>query len=312
MKRLRRFQQRRTAAEGGFTIAEVLVYLMIASVVIASIYQLLIGQNRLYTKQRELTDVRGTLRAGAALLAWELRGVAASQGDLYSMATNSLVLRSIQGTGIICAEHNNLQRYGIWFRSGEFFSTADDSALVFAAGGASPSDDQWKVLKVSNVWDPVGGGVTYCAWGDTVIGQGKGKGSASGGGDCKAGNGCAMRPTQLVVELTGDVDDVYFGAPIRAFRRVEYGLFQEDGRWWLGRKIGAAAYEKLTGPLSSPTDSGLVFTYYDQAGNVTADSTQVAQIEIIVRGESFGKVRKSLTDVSVQVDTLTTWVSLRG
>ncbi len=312
MKRLRRFQQRRTADEGGFTIAELLVYLMIASVVVASIFQLLIGQNRLYTKQRELTDVRSNLRAAAALLSWELRQASPGEGDLYNIDWNKFKVRSIQGKGIICGEHSNLQRYGIWFRSGEFFSTADDSALVFAAGGLSPDDDEWKVLKVTNVWDPVGGGVNYCAWGDTVLGKGKGKGSASGVGDCKSGRGCAMRPTQLVLGLGGDVDNVYFGAPIRTFRPVEYGLFEEDGRWWLGRKVGAAAYEKLTGPLRSATDSGLVFTYYDEAGVVTADSTKVALIQIIIRGESFGKVRKSLSDVSVQMDTLTTWVSLRS
>ncbi len=78
--RFKRLERQRAANEAGFTIAELLVYIVISVVIISSIYQLLIGQNRLYLKQRELTDVRGTLRAGAALLAWELRGVAASEG----------------------------------------------------------------------------------------------------------------------------------------------------------------------------------------------------------------------------------------
>ncbi|NIU73758.1 MAG: hypothetical protein GWN71_09290, partial [Gammaproteobacteria bacterium] len=45
-----------------------------------AIYQLLIGQNRLYMKQRELQDVRTSLRAAANLLAFELRQASASGG----------------------------------------------------------------------------------------------------------------------------------------------------------------------------------------------------------------------------------------
>ncbi len=313
MKRLRRFPQRRTADEGGFTVIELLVYLMIASVIVASIYQLLIGQNRLYMKQRELTDVRSSLRAAAALLSWELRQAAAAEGDIYTIGPNSVALRSIQATGVICGEHETKIRYGLWGSSGEFGETADDSALIFAAGGfAGYVPDQWKVVKVDSVWPLQGHGIDYCAWGDTDIG--KGKGSSTGkGSNCNSKSGCLQIEPDLRVHVTGDVDGVYIGAAFLAFRRVEYGLFLEGGRWWLGRKIGAAAsYEKLTGPLGSPSDSGLVFVYYDRAGNTTAAADSVALVEIILRGESFGKVRKTVGDVSVQQDTLTTWVSLRG
>ncbi len=307
-----RFRRRRAAGEAGFTIIELLVYLIIAVVIVGSVYQLLIGQNQLYMKQRELTDVRSSLRGAAALLAWELRQ-AAAEGDVYSIGTNSVALRSVQGTGVICGEHETLLRYALWGSSGELSSTADDSALVFAAGAPGSDDDQWKVVRVTGVWDPVGGGVPFCAWGDTAIAQGKGVGTGKGKGQCNPANECKSIPADLVVEVAGDMDNVYLGAAFRAFRRIEYGLFLEDGRWWLGRKIGAAAsYEKLTGPLSSPSDSGLVLTYYDRAGNTTAAADSVALIEIILRGESFGVVRKSPGDVSVQQDTLTTWVSLRG
>ena len=302
-------RRRHAANERGFTIAELLVYLVIAVVIVGSIYQMLIGQNRMYMKQRELTDVRGSLRAAAGLLAWQLRQASASGGDIYTIGPNSLAVRSVEGTGIICSEHQsaNKLRYGLWGTSGEFYDTPDDSALAFAAGGTSADDDTWKVVRIEKLWSPPGGGIATCFWGDTLVGKGKGKGSASG----KAWSGNVVPDT--VIEVSGDMDDVYIGAGFRAFRRVEYGLFQEDGRWWLGRKVGAAAsYEKLTGPLRSPTDSGLVLTYYDRAGNTTAAADSVALVEIHIRGESFGKVRKSATDVSAQQDTLTTWVSLRG
>jgi hypothetical protein len=82
----------------------------------------------------------------------------------------------------------------------------------------------------------------------------------------------------------------------------------------LGRKVGAAAgWEKLTGPLSPPSDSGLVFVYYDVSGNVTADLTQVKMVDIILRGESFGKAPQAGNlGPQVQEDSLTLRVSLRG
>jgi hypothetical protein len=62
--------------------------------VIAAVYNLLIGQNRLYMKQRELQDVRASVRSAANLLAFELRQASASGGDLDSVSTYDVILRS--------------------------------------------------------------------------------------------------------------------------------------------------------------------------------------------------------------------------
>ena len=117
---------------------------------------------------------------------------------------------------------------------------------------------------------------------------------------------------ELSVTVPSDTAGIQIGAPVRAFRRVEYGLYQDagDGRWWLGRKVGAAAsYEKLTGPLLAPASGGLVLTYRDAAGNVTADPTQVAVIDFVIRAESY---RVSGNALEFQQDTLATMVALRG
>ena len=117
---------------------------------------------------------------------------------------------------------------------------------------------------------------------------------------------------ELSVTVPSDTAGIQIGAPVRAFRRVEYGLYQDagDGRWWLGRKVGAAAsYEKLTGPLLAPASGGLVLTYRDAAGNVTADPTQVAVIHFVIRAESY---RVSGNALEFQQDTLATMVALRG
>ena len=294
-------------ARAGFTTVEMLIYMIIATVVIAAVYQLLIGQNRLYVKQRELQDVRSNIRAAANLLAWELRQASASGGDLYSVTSDSFAVRSVTGSGVICGEHPTELRYGIWGSSGEFYQTADDSALVLAVGNAGASDDVWKVVRIDKIWDPTGGNVPSCFWGDTIAGPGRGVAADTG----VAGNGSGV--PDLVLEVSGDMDGVYMGAPVRAFRRVQYGVYQDGGRWWLGRKVGdASAYERLTGPLRAPADGGLAFVYYDEAGNTTTDPSQVRLVDIQVRGESIGKVPRGGQAPVAEHDTLTLRVSLRG
>lgn len=273
-------------SEAGFTLVELLVYVIIGGIVMASVYQLLVGQMRGYTKQRELMDVHGSLRGAAALMAWELRQASAVGGDLYAVGPDTVALRSIQGTGIVCAEHATLPRFGLQAAGGMLEATVDDSTLILAVGGAGTADDVWKILKLQQVDDPVTLGVGTCAW--------------TGGG-----------APEIAVEVAGDTAGIGVGAPFRAFRRVQYGLYQDGGRWWLGRKTGgAASYEKLTGPMLAPGSGGLQLMYYDAAGVVTADPTQVAVVEIILRGESYGTVQNS--DGGFQQDTLATKVALRG
>ncbi|MGD2216527.1 MAG: hypothetical protein PVJ64_07210 [Gemmatimonadales bacterium] len=405
MSRPLRLDRWRASDGDGFTVIELLIYLVVGVVVIGFIYQVLIGQHRLYMKQQELMDVRSSLRAAAALLTWELRQASALDGDLYTIASNSIALRSIQGAGIVCGADPTNSHYGLWGTSGEFNNTPDDSALVFAAGGPSAADDYWLVVSMADVSGNVpcdwGGGVqpevlveatpapdsgTPPDWaaGEITVSA---KGNVSPGATVKITasypaltcdefgsqamvivytdesyssgvmDGCTFSVTiptgaeELYIQIevpstispnlsddiyasvgwelddeeggggggsndgadVGVLESVHVGAPFRAFRRVQYGLFQEDGRWWLGRMVGSASsFEKLIGPLAAPSDSGLVFTYYDLAGNATADPRQVAVVEIVLRAESFGKVQTGTGDVSVQQDNLTTAVKLRG
>ena len=293
----------------GFSFVELLIALAVSVVVIAGVYQLLIGQNRLYMKQREIQDVRQTLRAAANLLAFEFRHASPEGGDLYFITTDSFAVRSVQAAGIICAEHSTQPRYGIWGASGEF--QANDSVLAFATrGAAGPGDDGWKVAFIRRLWEPVGGGVAKCAWGDTLLGPGKPDKSTTSG---DPGSGSGRGVPDLVIDVRGDMDSVFIGAPVRAFRRVQYAAYQEDGRWWLGRRVGSDRnYELLTGPLRPPSDSGLAFIYYDSSGATTTDMGQVSFVDIVLRGESLRAVRRPGDVPSVQEDTLTLRVSLRG
>lgn len=289
MRRSRRVGPR-TWDQRGFTLVELLVYLVVAGIVMGSVYQLFVGQLRGYGKQRELLDVHETLRGAAALLAWELRQTSAAGGDLYTIGPTSLALRGVQGTGVVCARHPTLPRFGLWAAAGELEATPDDTLHVFAAGGPSMADDTWKLLRIQQFDTPAMMGILACTWA-----------------------GAMVPDTAVAVTVTApnDTAGILVGAPVRVFRRIEYGLVQLGGRWWLGRKVGGAlAYEKLTGPLRA--GDGLALTYYDAAGVVTADPTQVVTVGIVLRAESARTARNMGGGAQVQTDTIATKVALRG
>ncbi len=394
----KRSSRRRRTSESGFTIVELLVYLIIAVIIVGGVYKVLIGQQRLYMKQRELQDVRSSLRASANLLAFELRQASAAGGDIYGIGPYEVRLRSIQGAGVVCAVHGSQPRLGLVTRWGEFQSTVADSAFILSVGGPGTADDGWAIGRVSKTWTPAVGGLPSCQWGKSItpdivaeISGGTtppdlvdGDIMITASGEVAKGNtvtftaqdpslkcaefdaranivihagswnysgtmtGCTFTvdipldapkveiqiniESDLYPQLFEDIfgksswldlnlgsgsvlDNVRIGAPVRAFRPVQYGLyFDPDGRWWLGRKVGGAStWEKLSGPLSAPSDSGLTFIYYDQNGDTTSVPVDVRMVDIILRGESFGKAPQAgELGPQVEEDTLTVRVSLRG
>lgn len=280
-----RLVSRRRRNNGGFTIVELLVYLALSGIVMGSIYQLLIGQTRSYTGQREMIDSHSSLRAAAALLSWELRQASAVNGDLYDVKEEWIVMRSVQGTGIVCAEHGNLPRFGLFDVSGEIGATPDDSAMIFASGGV----DGWEVMQITKVATAATLGVGNCVWPGTPKPD--------------------VAIEVQVATIPDDTSGILVGAPVRAFRLVQYRTISRDGRHWLGRKVGAAAgYDVITGPLQE--DTGLQFRYFDASGAETNKPDRVAVVEFTIRVESFGRVRGSSS--GFRVDTLTTRVALRG
>jgi prepilin-type N-terminal cleavage/methylation domain-containing protein len=269
---------------GGFTMIEVLVALVVGMIVLSSVVQLLIVQGRGYRKQREQVDVRETAREAADLLSWDLRQAAVAGSRFAVMGANAVTIRSFRGLGTVCGKHATLARYGLWKTGGNIQATVDDTALVYQIGRG-----QWNKLRITAVGTPTAMGVAACAW-------------------------PGARPPDVVVEfaVTASTDTSYIkvGAPFRTFRRVEYAEYQQNNRWWLGRKVGAApAYELLTGPLLAPASNGLAFTYYDTLGAVTANTAAVGSVAFTLRTESFKNTPGSSSPY--QHDSVTTKVAVR-
>ena len=280
---------------------EIIVALVVGLVVLASVVQTMIVQGRGYKKQREMVDIRETAREAAALLSWDLRQAGLGNSPFVAMNQNSVIIRSPRGVGTICGKapvplvpNTQPARYGLWKTAGNILAADDDTALVYQLGrDVIPGQSNWSKLKISAVGTPAAMGVTTCVW-------------------------PGARPPDVVVEFVvdpptdkHDTSWVKVGAPVRTFRRVEYAEFQEGSRWWLGRKVGAAtSYEKLTGPLRSPSQGGLTFTYYDANGAVTADPTAVSSVAFTLRTESYKNTRVGSTE-TYQRDSLTTKVAVR-
>lgn len=269
---------------GGFTMIEVIVALVVGMIVLSSVVQLLIVQGRGYRKQREQVDVRETAREAADLLSWDLRQAAVAGSSFAVMGANAVTLRSFRGLGTVCGKHASLARYGLWKSGGNIQATVDDTALVYQIGRG-----QWNRLRITAVGTPAAMGVAACAW-------------------------PGARPPDVVVEfaVTASTDTSYIkvGAPFRSFRRVQYAEYQQNNRWWLGRKVGAApSYELLTGPLLAPASNGLAFTYYDALGAVTANPAAVGSVAFTLRTESFKNTIDS--NSPYQHDSVTTKVAIR-
>ncbi len=272
----------RVTTHAGYSVAEMVSFIVIAGIVAGSLYQFLNRPDGIYLAQWEPAAARGSLRSAGSLLASELRGASVAEGDLYSLGPDYFEVRSIQGAGTICAAHDSEPRYGLWGTTGYFAAAAEDSAMAIAAGDGSQSDGKWLLLKLENVFSS-GGGVPKCEWG--------------------AGS---TLDTEFVVEVeTAASSKIPMGSSFIAFRRVGYGVLERDGRWWLGRKVGASgSYDILTGPLR-PGD-GFTLTYYDQVGDPTTDPAQVRLVEIDLRGEG---LRSGPT---AQEDSVSIRVALRG
>lgn len=277
---------RRPISRAGVTLVELTIFLVVSAVVIGSVLPLVTSQLRAFSGQRDLLDASETLRSSAAVLSWELRQISPSGGDLIAADSTSFVIRSTTGFGIVCADHATLPRLGVVISDGEF--NVGDSILGFAAGTASPRDDQWLPLTLLGTLAPGPSGVVTCDWAGTT--------------------------PDVVIEVAGDTTQIVTGAPLRTFRVVEFGLFSSGGRSWIGRRApGIAAWDTLGGPVRAAAAGGLVFDYLDAAGTATTDPADIRTVQITIRSESAGRsIAIGSGVLDERGDSLTTRVHLRG
>jgi prepilin-type N-terminal cleavage/methylation domain-containing protein len=277
----------------GFTLAETLIALVLAGIVASAVVRCLVGHQRLYQSQIQRATVNEAARAGVAVLASEIRGLSAAEGDILAMEPSSFTYESTQALYLLCAPPDT-GGLAVVLDGGVFYglralSAASDSLLIYAENDPhTRSDDGWLSVGVSG---------------------------ASTEANCPGG-----RPS-ITVQLDGlsssELAGVQSGAPIRTIRPTRILTYRDaSGSWWLGsreyqRGTGSwSTTQPIVGPLSA---SGLELSYTDSAGNVTTDVTRVARVGIRIEGQSGRRVHVSSSGgPDYLVGDLVTQVALRN
>ncbi len=276
------------ASRRGFTLAELLVTLAISGVIGTAVVKLLMTQVRGYGGQLSVGDAGETLRGASALLSWEIRHSAMAADSIASLSVDTLSVRSVQGVGILCAKSATAPMFGIWKNGGDIDDTADDSALV-SAGTSTAGIKSWKTLKIVQVGSPATMGMPLCAW---------------------SGSRAPDLVVQVAVTSPGDTSGIKVGSIFRNFRRTVFAAYLESGRWWLGRRVGAGAWDKVTGPFLAPTSGGLKFAYYDSTGAATASRASLRVVGIALKAQSYRPAPAGAVS-RYRIDSLATRVLVR-
>ncbi|HSW31864.1 MAG TPA: prepilin-type N-terminal cleavage/methylation domain-containing protein [Longimicrobiales bacterium] len=235
----------------GFTLTELIIVAVLGSLLIMVTLQVLITNQRTYTAQNAQIQGQQTIRAAADVLFSELREISARGGDIISMSSGSITVRSMRNFGVACAVAPatptvTVLRVGNWFAVG-------DSVFVFADKRENIStDDVWIRARVTAV--------------DTTVA-------------CGASRGVRLTFTGQAGLFAAD--SVRVGAPVRSYLRYTYGLITESGQTYLGRTPAGGTAAPMVGPLKPST--GIQFTYLDSLGSVTSVTTNVRQITVRVR-----------------------------
>jgi prepilin-type N-terminal cleavage/methylation domain-containing protein len=294
----------------GFTLVELLVSLVLASLVGAALVGVLMRQQRFYDGAARIVEVRDNVRDVTGLVPSDLRALSRAEGDIYAMSDTSIDFRLAIGGGVVCSIDLGRLAFRIPPKalgtqaSLTYWSAqplAGDSVFVLDNGGTKKlSDDVWRAYELSADADdaqtcPTSSGFTKTA------------------GEAAAG--------YLISVVTPLAASIQAGAPVRFFRRAHYALYREaSGNWYLGYFDcpggDCATIEAVSGPFmpyKAGAAGGIGFTYYDSTGATTATRTQVSRIRFAARAATVGGVSRAGETRGADLgDSLVVSISLRN
>ena len=236
----------------GFTLVELIVVAVLGSMLLMVIVQTLLTNQRTYTAQGAKIQGQQALRSAVDVLFNEIREISAQGGDIVSMSSSQITVRSMRKFGVVCSVTSasppvlRVTQVGEWFEVG-------DSVFAFADNLTSiASDDDWIPARITAV--------------DTTA-------------NCGASRAQNLSFTGQAALFTAD--SVRVGAPVRSYVRYTYGLMSFAGKSYLGRTGSSGATAPMVGPLEAST--GLRFAYLDSLGATTTVAGDVRQVRITVR-----------------------------
>ena len=276
----------------GFTLAELLVGLVVAAVVLGAAFRLVEAARALSRDQAAVLDVKQNVRAAALILQSELRPLAPAAGDVVSASDTSVTIKALRTLSALCAPPSvGSARVTLRDALTSGFRAIDparDSVLVYRDGEPlRPSDDRWLHADVAAVRSGV------CADGSR--------------GTELALAGVAGGPA----ELSGVTE----GAPVRVFEATTYRLYADAaGQWWIGERSFSGGAWSATSPLAGPLRprDGLALRYWGSSGAEATGTATIAHVEITVRGLSRRPLRTGGRAWGPYQDSSRVWVAPRN
>lgn len=288
---------------GGFTLAELMIVVVVLGVLMAILTTMFLTQQRFYGDVGETAAVRRELRSGAGVLPLDIRGVSGPGGDIESYNTTRLQVKAPIGSAIVCDIAVDRSSFDILPANLEantltsFWTdpVASDSIFVFDDGVSSGAeDDVWHRHSIGSVANS-----SACDVGSTPF-------------TTLTSDGAGSKPRTRITLGGGAslASTVQVGSVVRFTRLMEYSLYRPGttSGYYIGmrehRNGTWSAITPVSGPYESPLNDGLQFAFYDTLGTAVTSGTadRIARVDLELRAagaqaRSFGRsgaIRDSL------------------
>jgi len=275
----------------GFTLAELLIAMVVTSLVGLALSRMLTSSQRLATSQVEQATMQGNLRQGSLVLATELQEIGtdtAGGNDIIAMTDSSITYRAMGNLHLACAVTVSEIRVLSTPAYGSTGIVAGrDSLLLFVDKDPNNvSDDRWVRLGVTSV---------------------------TNGSTCGTSPAIAIGTTISVAAVPA-LSQIVLRAPVRVFTPMQFGVVASGGQRYLGLRPllpGGASLQPLAGPVAG---TGLRLAYADSVGGTTTNPARVRTIRMTVYGQTDRVVRLApgASTVARDVDSLITLIALRN
>jgi prepilin-type N-terminal cleavage/methylation domain-containing protein len=277
----------------GFTLVELLIVIVILAVVLTCVMTIFVQQQRFYSDSSAIIETRSSTRDAAYVLQSDLRSLSPKGGDIYAMGSRFVEFRSQPGSSVVCtidASRTVITVPPLNVSTGAALTSwlappaKGDTVLIYDPGSTpSAVTDTFNVYTLTAI--PAVGASCPNATGLTTT-----------AGEAIQGYGFKVTPA-----LTAGTT---VGSPIRIVRRARYELYQEaSGSWYLGyydcvpsRAPSCSSLQPIAGPYVPPNaggTGGIVFTYRDSLGAVTANPLLVRRIDLAARAQTSVDVHTS-------------------
>ena len=276
-----------TRARGGFSLAEIMVALVLLGIVCGGIMTVIMRQQTFYRSATDVIDTRQQIRQATTVVPVDLRGISTTGGDILAMSDSALDVRSNIGSGIVCSHTaSQITIPPLSITNGRAFTTfltrpqLHDVVMVFNDSTPGNQDDTWQIVTITGIDSTLVGCTNFT---DLVTDATK----------YRYRYNVSPNLSTLIID----------GAPVRFARRSKYALYKSatDNLTWLGYRecrgdgTSCDVLQPVSGPYRSyvandTVNSGISFVYRDQANAVTNVAANVARIELFVHGETQGAV----------------------